>query len=68
MIHTYAKGMVMAGDTKGLLNDANINIFLQDLICSGILRASEVSDKMNMLRKKQVDTIHTKKIYPRKGW
>ncbi|BCJ96819.1 hypothetical protein acsn021_43880 [Anaerocolumna cellulosilytica] len=66
MILTYAKGMVTADDTKGLFNDANINIFLQDLICSGILRASEVSDKMNMLRKKQVDTIHTKKIYTRK--
>ncbi len=66
MVHTYANGLVMADATKGLFNDANINTFLQDLICSGILRASEVSDKINMLRKKQVDSIHTKKIYTRK--
>lgn len=54
------------GDTKGLLNKTNINLFLQELCNSGILGLSEVSDKINMLKKKQVDTIHNNKIYTRK--
>ncbi|WP_395549389.1 MULTISPECIES: tyrosine-type recombinase/integrase [unclassified Lacrimispora] len=46
-----------------LLSD---NILLSELEKYGILNLSEIPEKLNMLKNKKVDYIHTKKIYTRK--
>jgi integrase len=62
----YSNITAMVNNTKALLNGANITLYFHDLFDSGILEPSEVSEKINMLKKKQVDAVHNKKIYTRK--
>lgn len=46
-----------------LLSDNNL---FSELEKYGILDLSEIPEKLNMLKKKKVESIHTKKIYTRK--